>query len=165
MPNPLSHQLFQEYTPTEMHKEGFNKLFNCYPDGLERVKTVYRQEVLEKEDRNPQGRRKIGVVRMKVKDYNNKKKAEKRKIVISEPAQPEIENLNEILPTIEPQSKRRKIISTRHRTTEKEIAILCTLKIYKNYLSDDAIASIRKKLSEIWTVKKVREWWNYHKDK
>ena len=163
--DPLSHQLFQEYTPTEMHKEGLSRLLDCYPIGLERIKAVYRQEVLKTEERNPQGRRTIGVVRMKVKDYNSKKKAEKRKIVIPELTQPVVENLNETPPTIEPQSKRRKTAGTRHRTTEDETAILCVLKTYKNYLPEDAVASVRGKLSEVWTVKKVREWWNYHKDK
>ncbi|RGB23078.1 hypothetical protein C1646_775049 [Rhizophagus diaphanus] len=105
MSDPLSHQLFQEYTPTEMHKEGLSRLFDCYPNGLERIKAVYQQEVLKTEDRNPQGRRTIGVVRMKVKDYNSKKKAEKRKIVIPELTQHVVENLNETPPTIEPQSK------------------------------------------------------------
>ena len=85
--------------------------------------------------------------------------------MILEPAQPVVGNLNEMPPTIEPQSKRRKTTGTRHRTTEDETVILCALKIYKNHLPDDAIASVREKLSEVWTVKKVREWWNYHKDK
>ncbi|CAB4385653.1 unnamed protein product [Rhizophagus irregularis] len=163
--DPLSHQLFQEYTPTEMHKEGLSRLFDCYPNGLERIKAVYWQEVLKTEDRNPQGRRTIGVVRTKVKDYNSKKKAEKRKIVIPELTQPVVEDLNETPLTIELQSKRRKTAGARHRTTEDETAILCALKIYKNYLPEDAIGSVREKLSEVWTVKKVREWWNYHKNK
>ncbi|GES88370.1 hypothetical protein GLOIN_2v1482460 [Rhizophagus clarus] len=143
MSDPLSHQLFQEYTPTEMHKEGLSRLFDCYPNGLERIKAVYRQEVLKTEDRNPQGRRTIGVVRTKVKDYNSKKKAEKRKIVIPELTQPVLEDLNETPLTIEPQSKRRKTAGARHRTTEDETAILCALKIYKNYLPEDAIGSVQ----------------------
>lgn len=165
MSDPLSHQLFQEYTPTEMHKEGLSRLFNCYLNGLKWIKAIYRQEVLKTEDRNPQGRRTIGVVRTKVKDYNSKKKAEKRKIMIPELTQPVVKDLNETSLTIEPQSKWRKIAGARHRTTENETAILCALKIYKNYLPEDAIGSVREKLSEVWTVKKVREWWNYHKNK
>jgi len=168
MSDPLSHQLFQKYTPTEMHQEGLSRLLNCYPNGLERIKAVYRQEVLKTECRNPQGRRAIGVVRTKVKDYDNKKKQrhEVRTRVIPEPAQPVLENSNEN-PTIttELQSKRRKTTGTKRRTTEDETAILCALKVYKNSLPEDAIASVREKLSEVWTVKKVREWWNYHKDK
>jgi len=69
--------------------------------------------------------------------------------VILEPAQLVVENLNEMLPTTKLQSKRRKMTGTRHQTTEDETAILCALKIYKNYLPDDAIASIREKLSEV----------------
>ncbi|RHZ85894.1 hypothetical protein Glove_58g50 [Diversispora epigaea] len=94
-----------QYLPTEMHKEGLDRLFNYYPDGLERIKTVYRQEVLKIEYRNPKGRRKIEVVRTKVKDCNSKKKAVKRTMVIPEPAQPVVENLNEMPPIIKLQSK------------------------------------------------------------
>ena len=94
---------------------------------------------------------------MKVKNYNSKKKAEKRTIVISEPAQLVVENLNETLTTIEPQSKRRKMTGIRYRITEDKIAIFCALKIYKNYLSNNAFTSVREKLSEVWTVKKVRK--------
>ncbi|RHZ69686.1 hypothetical protein Glove_280g13 [Diversispora epigaea] len=45
---------------------------------------------------------------------------------------------------------------TKHRTTKDETAILCALKIYKNYLPDDAIVSAHEELSEVWTVKKHR---------
>ena len=135
MPDPLSHQLFQEYIPTELHQEGLNKLLNCYPNGLERIKMVYRQEVLKTENRNPQGRRAIGVVRTKVKDYNDMKKqkreTEKRTRVILEPIiQPVLENSNEKPLTTESQPKQRKTISTKHRTTKDETEILCALKIY-----------------------------------
>ncbi|UZO05966.1 uncharacterized protein OCT59_026303 [Rhizophagus irregularis] len=72
---------------------------------IDLLMTIYRQEVLKTEDRNPQGRRTIGVVRTKVKDYNSKKKAEKRKIMIPELTQPVVKDLNETSLTIEPQSK------------------------------------------------------------
>ncbi len=70
MDNLLSYQLFQKYTPTEMHKEELSRLLACYPDGLERIKEVYRQEVLKIESRNTKGKRAAGVIRTKVKDYN-----------------------------------------------------------------------------------------------
>src|SRR4051794_1949682 len=44
MDNPLYHQLFQKYPPTEMNKKGLDRLIACYPDGLERIKGIYRQE-------------------------------------------------------------------------------------------------------------------------
>ena len=65
----------------------------------------------------------------------------------------------------EPQSKKRKVMGNRHRTTKDEIEILSVLKVYKDKLPDSAIADVREHLSDVWTVKKVREWWYYHKDK
>ena len=68
MTDPLSHNLFQEYPPTELHHQGVERLISCYQKGLERIKAIYRQEVLEIESKNTQGRRIAGVVRIKVKD-------------------------------------------------------------------------------------------------
>ncbi|CAB5126342.1 unnamed protein product [Rhizophagus irregularis] len=164
MDNPLSHQLFQKYTPTEIHQEGLDRLIACYPNGLERIKVIYRQEVLKIESRNPKGRRAVGVVRTKVKDYNNQKKSRNQPVTIStQPPQDEIlnEQSTDNLPdTTKSQSKQKK-----HRTTKEEMEILSVLKVYKDKLPDDAIASVCEQLSEIWTKKKIREWWNYHKDK
>lgn len=176
MTEPLSHKLFQECTPTQMHPEGLKRLISYYPNGLERIKEVYRQDVLQIENRNTRGRRAVGVVRMKLKDYNEQKKARhKANKRITHPSTNPIEseqaessnNSNEVQPSsadfsIEPQPKRKK---TTHRTTEDEMAILSTLKVYKDKLPTDAIASVHEQLSEIWTVNKVRGWWNYHKDK
>jgi hypothetical protein len=167
MDNPISHQLFQNYTPTEMHQEGLDRLVACYPDGLERIKRIYRQEVLKIESRNTKGRRAAGVVRTKVKDYNNQKKSRHQPITKS--SQSSQGNTDEILneqstdhlpDTTETQSRQK-----RHRTTKEETEILSALKVYKDKLPDDAIASVCENLSEVWTKKKVREWWNYHKDK
>ncbi|RHZ66091.1 hypothetical protein Glove_309g4 [Diversispora epigaea] len=65
---------------------------------------------------------------------------------------------------IEPQSKKRKT-GTKRQTTKDETEILSALKVYKDKLLDNAIAAVREQLLEIWTVKKVREWWNNHKNK
>ncbi|RHZ69299.1 hypothetical protein Glove_284g69 [Diversispora epigaea] len=130
--NPLTHPLFQNYTPTQMHQEGLEKLISCYPNGLERIKKIYRQEVLKIEPKN-----------------------------IQESMQTEQNQINESMDTAEPPTKKRKVTSTKYRTTENEITILSTLKLYKNKLPDNAIASVREQLSEVWTIKKVREWWNY----
>ncbi|RIA80714.1 hypothetical protein C1645_838193 [Glomus cerebriforme] len=54
MPNPLSHCLFQEYLPTQLYQQGVERLIACYHNGLERIKAVYQQEVLEIEYRNTQ---------------------------------------------------------------------------------------------------------------
>ena len=58
-----------------MHKEEFNCLVTCYSEGLKRIKGVYKQEVLKIESRNAKGRRAVGVIRTKVKDYNIQKKS------------------------------------------------------------------------------------------
>ncbi|CAB4402071.1 unnamed protein product [Rhizophagus irregularis] len=72
----------------------------------------------------------------------------------------EILNEDHLPDTTNPQLKQKK-----HRTTKEEMEILSALKVYKDKLPDDAISSVCEHLSEIWTKKKVREWWNYHKDK
>ena len=105
---------------------------------------------------------------MKLKDYNSQKKsrceAEKtnQPIVESQLAQKNIEeNSNDQSTDYLPPQPRQK----KHRTTKEETEILSELKVYKDKLPDDAIASVCEHLSEVWTKKKVREWWNYHKDK
>jgi len=70
----LSHNLFHEYPPTELHHQGVERLIVCYQKGLEWIKAVYRQEVLEIECRNTQGRRAVEVVRTKFKDFSEQKK-------------------------------------------------------------------------------------------
>lgn len=107
------------------------------------------------------------MVRTKIKDYNNQKKLKKQSI--PDPSQSSQkntdENLNEqstdhLSDAAKPQPKQKK-----HRTTDEEMKILSVLKVYKDKLPDDAIASVCNQLSEVWTKKKVRDWWNYHKDK
>ncbi|PKK57698.1 hypothetical protein RhiirC2_797577, partial [Rhizophagus irregularis] len=164
MDDLLSHQLFQNYPPTEIHQEGLDRLILCYSNGLERIKGIYWQEVLKIESRVTKGRRAVGVVRTKVKDYNNQKKLKHQYITDSSQSSQKNtdENLNEqhLSDAAKPQSKQKK-----HRTTDEETNILSVLKVYKDKLPDDAIASVCNQLSEVWTKKKVRDWWNYHKDK
>ena len=149
------------------NSERLDRQIAFYPDGLERIKEVYRQEVLGVESRNTKGRRATEVVRMKFKDYNDQKKR-KREVEKRIKITTEAENFNQVQPvgepimdyspdSIEPQLKRRKTTGNRYRTTEGEMAILSALKTYKDKLPDSAIASVREQLSEIWTIKKVRE--------
>lgn len=160
MDNPLSHQLFQKYPPTEIHQEGLDRLVACYPNGLERIKGIYRQEVLKIEDRVTRGRREVGVARTKVKDYSNQKKPKHQPITKTSQSS-QIERPTDYLSDAADSQLKQK----RHQTTDKETEILSVLKVYKDKLPDDAITSVREQLSEVWTKKKVRDWWNYHKDK
>ncbi|CAB4393171.1 unnamed protein product [Rhizophagus irregularis] len=89
--------------------------------------------------------------------YQNKTEgSNKQRFDLNEPCPPD---------TTEPQLKKRRITGSRHHTTKDETDILSTLKVYKDKLPDNAIASIREQLSDVWTIKKVQEWWYYHKDK
>jgi len=74
MLDPLSYSLFQEYLPTELHHQEVERLIVCYQKGLEWIKAIYRQEVLEIESKIIQGRRAMKVVRIKFKDLNMQKK-------------------------------------------------------------------------------------------
>ncbi|PKK57315.1 hypothetical protein RhiirC2_826194 [Rhizophagus irregularis] len=70
--NPLEHSLFKN--SSQLDREGCQKLFKCYNAGLERLKTIYRQEILQAEPINTKGRKAKEIVVSKVKDI---KKAEK----------------------------------------------------------------------------------------
>lgn len=65
MDDPLSHQLFQNYPPTEIHQEGLDRLILCYSNGLERIKGIYQQKVLKIESRVTKGRRVAGWLEQK----------------------------------------------------------------------------------------------------
>ncbi|CAB4433303.1 unnamed protein product [Rhizophagus irregularis] len=84
MLDPLSYDLFQEYQPTELHHQGVERLISCYQRGLERIKTVYRQEVLEIECRNTHGRRAVEVVRTRLKDFSQQKKNRQTKVKLTQ---------------------------------------------------------------------------------
>ncbi|PKK66459.1 hypothetical protein RhiirC2_784759 [Rhizophagus irregularis] len=163
------HSISSEVSPTEIHKEGLDRLIACYPDGLGRIKKVYFQEVLEVERKNTQGRGAAGVIRTKKTIIENQhiNPTEPVQITIAEGSNKRRFDLNEPCPpdTTEPQLKKRRITGSRHHTTKDEMDILSTLKVYKDKLPDNAIASIREQLSDVWTIKKVQEWWYYHKDK
>ena len=106
----------------------------------------------------------MGVIRTKVKDYNIQKKSRHQSITESSRSTQKNtdENLNEQSTDYLPDTTKPQ---TRHRTTKEEMEILSELKVYKDKLPDDAITSVRERLPDIWSKKKVREWWNYHKDK
>ncbi|RHZ49593.1 hypothetical protein Glove_519g38 [Diversispora epigaea] len=130
----------------------------CYPNGLERIKAVYRQKVLGIECRNLKDRKTMGIIRTKLKDYDKKRSRNEVKKKITQLV---AENSNEVpftTKSTEPQPKRRKTTNTKHKTTDDEIAILSVLKIHKNNFPNEAITSVCKKLSKVWTIKKVRTW-------
>ncbi|POG78274.1 hypothetical protein GLOIN_2v1813984 [Rhizophagus irregularis DAOM 181602=DAOM 197198] len=77
MTDPLSHQIFKDLKPPEIHKTGYEKLLACYENGLERMQIIYKQDVIKSEPRNAQGRRALEVRRTKYKDYAETKRNER----------------------------------------------------------------------------------------
>ncbi|GES78603.1 hypothetical protein GLOIN_2v1482460 [Rhizophagus clarus] len=153
--------LMSEYLKDHSVSSSFDHLIACYPDGLEQIKKVYLQEVLQTEQKNTQGRRTARVVRTKIKDYNQKKSREKKtraenqnlanpteptQIVIAKSSNKRQFDLNDPCSseTTEPRLKKRKTTDSRHHITKDETDILTVLKVYKDKLSDD-----------VWTIKKV----------
>ncbi|CAG8726595.1 11667_t:CDS:2, partial [Rhizophagus irregularis] len=73
--NPTNHPLFQNCI--ELTDSGYTKLFSCYDKGKERLKQIYRQEVLRIDPINTKGRRAKEVVITKTKDIKNAEQEEK----------------------------------------------------------------------------------------
>ena len=73
MIDPLSHEIFKDLEPPELHKEGYERLVACYKNGLERMQVIYKQDVIKIEPRNAQGRRALEIRRTRHKDYAEKK--------------------------------------------------------------------------------------------
>ena len=156
MPDPLSHNLFQEYPPTELHCQGVERLIACYQKGLERVKAVYRQEVLEVERRNPQGRRTVEVARTKLKDFNERKKT-KRNAVTKLP-----KNISQTSESNNQADDQVEVLKkTRKKTNVEEEKILRELLVYKEELPDSAINEVLSKLPSGWTKPRVKAAWRY----
>src|SRR6266496_3204268 len=46
MADPLSHQIFKDLKPPEIHEEGYKRLLACYENGLKRMQIIYKQDVI-----------------------------------------------------------------------------------------------------------------------
>ena len=79
---PLEHPLFKNNS--QLNYEGCQKLFKCYNAGLERLKTIYRQEILRIETINTKGRKAKEVVVSKVKDIKKVEKETEKAAKLSE---------------------------------------------------------------------------------
>ncbi|RHZ77312.1 hypothetical protein Glove_181g50 [Diversispora epigaea] len=77
--NITEHSIFKKYIPSELNKEGCEKLIACYPNGLERIQKVYLQEVLKIEKCNITGRQTIGVKKTRHQEYKKASKTKKKK--------------------------------------------------------------------------------------
>ncbi|PKY52259.1 hypothetical protein RhiirA4_496135 [Rhizophagus irregularis] len=160
MSDPLSHDLFQEYQPTELHHQGVERLISCYQRGLERIKTVYRQEVLEIECRNTHGRRAVEVVRTRLKDFSQQKKNRQTKVKLTQGTSRTGGELSHL-----PNNQISLLKKKRKQTTPEEEKILEALLVYEDELPDSAINEVLGKLSSDWNKTKVKAAWRYRKSK
>ncbi|UZO07800.1 uncharacterized protein OCT59_028074 [Rhizophagus irregularis] len=152
MSDPLSHDLFQEYQPTELHHQGVERLISYYQKGLARIKTVYRQEVLEIECRNTHGRRAIEVVRTRLKDFIQQKKNRRTKVKLSQGTSRTggSRNADNLELSHLPNDQISLLKKKRKQTTPEEEKILEALLVYEDELPDSAINEVLDKLSSDW---------------
>ena len=169
MSDPLSHDLFKEYQPTELHHQEVECLIACYQNGLEQIKAIYRQEVLEIECSNTHGRRATEVVRIRLKDFDkqNKAKHQNKTKLFQNTSQASRSNSNADnleLPRL-PDNQNSLLKKKRKQTTAEEEKILEALLIYKDELPELAIDEVLGKLSSDWNKIKVKAAWRYRKTK
>ena len=165
---PLNHPLFKNNS--QLNHEGCQKLYKCYNAGLERLKEIYRQEILQIETIDTRGRRAKEVIVSKVKDVKKAEKeaekaAEKKQKIATQkhliiPIQKEdnskqlflhseefqsISDPNSINAEYisEPLSKKQKVI--RHQTTELEKNLLAPL-MTPNSPTEEEIEEVLKLL-------------------
>ncbi|RGB23133.1 hypothetical protein C1646_677340 [Rhizophagus diaphanus] len=156
MIDPLSHEIFKDLEPPELHKEGYERLVACYKNGLERMQVIYKQDVIKIEPRIAQGRRALEIRRTRHKDYTEKKKtrreARRRQKHDKEISQPE--------PQVDTQEskKRRKILP-------HEEQILSRLLDYNDKIPTHVYDEILQQLGTEWDKKRVYSWWNYRVNK
>ncbi|RGB21729.1 hypothetical protein C1646_777396 [Rhizophagus diaphanus] len=50
--DPLSHEIFKDLKPPELHKEGYERLVTYYKNSLERMQVIYKQDVIKIEPQN-----------------------------------------------------------------------------------------------------------------
>ncbi|GBC39514.2 hypothetical protein GLOIN_2v1480545 [Rhizophagus irregularis DAOM 181602=DAOM 197198] len=148
MSDPLSHDLFQEYQPTELHHQGV-------------------EQVLEIECRNTHGRRAIEVVRTRLKDFTQQKKNRRTKVKLSQGTSRTggSRNADNLELSHLPNDQISLLKKKRKQTTPEEEKILEALLVYEDELPDSAINEVLDKLSSDWNKTKVKAAWRYRKSK
>ncbi|GET01277.1 hypothetical protein GLOIN_2v1813984 [Rhizophagus clarus] len=75
MIDPLSHEIFKDLEPLELHKEGYKRLVACYKNSLERMQVIYKQDP-QADTQESKKRRKIlpheEQILSRLLDYNDK---------------------------------------------------------------------------------------------
>ncbi|RHZ77243.1 hypothetical protein Glove_184g121 [Diversispora epigaea] len=131
----INDPLFQITKPKQLNSTGLERLEQCYQKGLDRMKEIFLQEVLEVEKRNTKGRKALGIVRTTIKELSEKKEKTATINIEQEKKQP---------------SKRRRIISNEEKT------ILASLFENTTRPSDTDITPYLNLLSEEWDIKRIK---------
>ncbi|RHZ47539.1 hypothetical protein Glove_578g12 [Diversispora epigaea] len=157
MEDLLSYLIFQEMKSLELNKTGYKKLIKCYPNGLERIQSIFRQKVLNIKIKNPTGRRALGVRKMKHKDYVTQNKENKRKNKESDNQLPELAQSSQISdqPVEQNQSNKKR------KTLPHEKKILKRLLIYETKIPNHIYQEIKELLGVEWNKKRIYSWWSY----
>lgn len=187
-PIPTNHLLFKNCK--ELTIPGYEKLFESYEQGKQRLIEIYKQEVLHSEPIDTKGRRAKGIVVTKVKDLKeNNKRYQIETItinttpIVSNTTSSVSSNVSTALQstslenTSNIQSTSQIVSSTtndecpnkrtRHINTPEEIEIL-TPYLANPTPSDNDVNLVLPSLLQIsnhWTKKKVRDAWHNNKKK
>ncbi|CAB4391138.1 unnamed protein product [Rhizophagus irregularis] len=74
----LNNNMWKHVNRAQLTAEGVNRLKNCFPDGVIRMRAVYYEDVLKTKPTQP-GRSKLGVSKLKVLTHQKELKAKKNK--------------------------------------------------------------------------------------
>ncbi|CAG8690573.1 3273_t:CDS:1, partial [Dentiscutata heterogama] len=75
--DPTQHQLFREMSQTNV--EGFQRLFECYDIGKDRLQSIYKQDIEKSMPRNTSGRRSQNIIVDSFTQQQKRHKEEKSK--------------------------------------------------------------------------------------
>ncbi|CAB5189438.1 unnamed protein product [Rhizophagus irregularis] len=157
----FEHDLFKNNPPSQLTREGLEKLSNAYNEGLKRIKEVYCQEVIKIERINTKGRRHLEIVKTDVRSIS---KLQKRKVTegnngSSSHSIPIDENPQQ-LSDKNPVSKRKRIV-----TTNEEKEILKPLLLKETIPTEEEINNILANLPFTWDIQRIKRYYLNNKKK
>ena len=149
--NPLTDELFKN--TKEMNEEGFQWLFSCYNNSIERLNTILYQDVYKVELRNVKGHCAYNIVSHKSQDLQIVIEKRKGKGKESNNNNNNNNNNNESL-----------TIKKKRKTSEHEKKILEKILHYNTFPENEAL-NVLKQLQEEstdWDIKCIKTYWKNH---
>ncbi len=156
--DPLTHRLFKN--AKEMNKEGFDRLFNCYNIGIERLNTILYQDVYKIEPRNVKGHRARDIILYKTQNLkitvekSNKEKAK------SKNNNDNNNNNDEGESSITEKRVYRKTGENEKKILEK----ILTFNIFPEYLVNDILQELQNESAD-WDLARVKKYWSNNRKK